>query len=236
MPCPVRLIYPALPLHWLNSYESELIQLLDAFHSGDIFKHPPFDGLEQETHELRDIAFSGDGEPTSFRNFAACVDATAGQLKRVGFDKVKVVVITNATYFHKDWMVDALGALDRCNSEIWAKLDAGTQEYMSLVNKTKFPIKKLVDNIAFAGQGRKIAIQSMFMNVRGVPPDASELDAYISRLRELIERGAQIAKVQVYTVARPPAESFVTRLGKNDIDAIVECIKTETNLNAEPYY
>ena len=42
--------------------------------------------------------------------------------------------------------------------------------------------------------------------------------------------------VQIYTVARPPAESFVAPLAETEVDAIVRLVQACTALNAAGFY
>jgi hypothetical protein len=42
--------------------------------------------------------------------------------------------------------------------------------------------------------------------------------------------------VQIYTVARRPAESYVAPLSDSEVDAIVELVKQITGLNVIGYY
>ncbi len=53
-------------------------------------------------------------------------------------------------------------------------------------------------------------------------PDDAEIAAYIVRLRDLRAAGANVTRVQVYTVSRPPAERFVSSLTPAEVDAIAE--------------
>ena len=85
-------------------------------------------GLRRRADPLRrlnDIAFSGDGEPTTFRNIDAIVGDAAEIKRRRGLDTVKMVLITNASMFHRPAVKKALETLDANQGEIWAKLDAG---------------------------------------------------------------------------------------------------------------
>ncbi len=191
--------------------------------------------LKSEEHEVRDVAFSGEGEPTSSSEIADCIEMAGRELKHAGFHEAKVTIITNGTYLHKKWMEPALASLNRHNGEIWVKLDAGTQEYMSRVNGTAFSIEKLTENIALTGRRMGVVIQSLFMNIRDVPPSENEVEAYIARLKRLLERGTQIEQVQVYTVARTPAEVYVTPLDRNILNLLATKIKAETNLEAVLY-
>ncbi len=42
--------------------------------------------------------------------------------------------------------------------------------------------------------------------------------------------------MQVYTVARPPAESFVAALSDAEVDALAELVRRRTGLPAEVFY
>jgi len=219
----------------LQLLHSELSQLLQAFQSGSIYDNPPFSTLLENQRILRDVAFSGDGEPTAFRQFADCVDIVARVLKAGNFTETKIVVISNATYFHKKWMQPALKSLDHCNSEIWAKLDAGTQNYLNQVNGTDFPLEKLLNNIALVGKERHIIIQTLFAKLYDQPPTAFEINHYINKLQILLARGTRIKTVQLYTVARQPAQSYVSALDKNTLAEIAAQIQKQTHLYVEVY-
>jgi len=219
----------------MNVLQSELSQLLNIFQSNEIYEHAPFNSLPKNQRIVRDVAFSGDGEPTAFRQFDECVNIVASELKRVDFKDTKIVVITNATYFHKKWMQTALKSLDSCHGEIWAKLDAGTQEYMNQINATDFPLEKLLDNIALAGKDRHIIIQTLFAKIHNQLPAQIEIDNYINRLKELLDRGTRIKTVHLITVARPPAQSYVSALNKNLLNAIATQIKEQTKICVEVY-
>ena len=72
--------------------------------------------------------------------------------------------------------------------------------------------------------------------MRGEAPPEAELGAYVDRLREIVAAGGKIHEVQIYTVARPPAESFVASLTNEEVDAIAEKVESKTGVTAERYY
>ena len=81
-----------------------------------------------------------------------------------------------------------------------------------------------------------MVIQSLFMRVNGVPLSNAELKSFCDRLNEITTAGGQLKLVQIYTVARQPAESFVTALTDTEVDAIVALVKQRTCLVALPFY
>jgi len=132
--------------------------------------------------------------------------------------------------FHRPTVQRGLSLMDENNGEIWAKLDAGTPEFFAKVARTRIPFARILENITQAAQIRPIVIQSLFMRWNGSPPDVRELAAYCDQLNQIARRGGQIKLVQIYTVARPPAESFVSPLSKEEIAAIATHVAEATNI------
>jgi wyosine [tRNA(Phe)-imidazoG37] synthetase (radical SAM superfamily) len=220
----------------LDQLLQELSDVLDAVTSGELFNDPEFAAVPSELRRLNDIAFSGDGEPTTYRNFDEIIERVADLKSSKGLDAVKLVLITNASMFRRPAVERGLALLDDNNGEIWAKLETGTEEYYQLVERTKIPFRQVLDNITRAARVRAIVIQSLFMKIQGASPPAAEIEAYIDRLQEIVAAGGRIKLVQVYTVARRPAEDFVAPLSRNEVDAIAERIVQRTSLNVERYY
>jgi integrase len=119
----------------------------------------------------------------------------------------------------------ALALLDDHNGEIWAKLDAGTEEYYRLVNRPNFPLQHVLDNILAAARVRPIVLQSLFMRVRGAPPPVAEIAAYAARVRWLLDNGARLALIQVYTVARRTATPLPAPLTADELERIADAVR-----------
>ena len=214
----------------------ELDLMLRLAASGEIFQLPKFVTTPEALRRVNDVAFSGDGEPTTHRNFDEVIAACAEVKRRHGLDAVKFVLISNASMFHRPHVRRGLELLDANQGEIWAKLDAGTEAYYKLVDRTPIPFQQILDNIADAARVRSVVIQSLFMKVGGESPPESEIAAYCERLREIVSSGGRISLVQVYTIARRPAESFVSPLADSEVDAIVERVIATTGLSARAFY
>ena len=146
------------------------------------------------------------------------------------------LVITNATLFHRPRVRETLALLDRHNGEVWAKLDAGTEAYYRLIERTTIPFERVVRNLIDAAQVRPLVIQSLFMKVHGAGPDGAEIDAYCGVLRRIIEAGGRLKLVQVYTVARRPAEGYVTPLSDGEVDRIGDRVRETVEAPVEVYY
>jgi wyosine [tRNA(Phe)-imidazoG37] synthetase (radical SAM superfamily) len=215
---------------------AELDTMLDFVTSGAIWNDESFADVPEQLRRVNDIAFSGDGEPTTYRNFDEIIAAVAGLKKTHGLDDVKLVLISNASMFHREGVANGLELLDDNNGEIWAKLETGTEEYYQLVERTKIPFRQVLDNITAAAKLRPVVIQSLFMRIQGQPPEDAEIIAYCDRLNEIAAAGGTIKEVQAYTVARQPAESFVEPLSNAAIDALAATVRERTNLPVEVFY
>lgn len=220
----------------LDALLAELEATLTLVSSGRLYDTPEFASTPLPLRRLNDIAFSGDGEPTTYRNFDEIMAKCAALKKRLGLDDVKMVLITNASMFHRPHVIRGLAVLDKNQGEIWAKLDAGTEEYYKLIERTPIPFRQILDNITAAARVRPLVIQSLFMRVHDVPPNVEELVAFCDRLQEITQAGGQIKLVQIYTVARPPAESFVSSLTDAEVDHIVELVTERTGLPVAAFY
>lgn len=199
---------------------AELEVLLKFIRSGEIYTDQDFKNTPADRRRLNDIAFSGDGEPTSYPGFLDLVTAVADLKKELKLDPVKIVLITNATLLHRPQVVSALTVLDQNNGEIWAKLEAGTEEYYRAVERTKVPLAQVLQNITTAAKARPIVIQSLFMRILDVPPPVKEISGYCQHLQDIITAGGKIQHVQVYTVARAPAEKWVAPLTTDELNRI----------------
>lgn len=219
-----------------EAYFAELEEMLDLCASGEIFRTAKFTDTPPHLRRVNDIAFSGDGEPTTYKNFDTLIERSAEIKRRHGLDDVKMVLITNATMFHRPHVQRGLEILDANQGEIWAKLDAGTEHYYKTIERTKIPFQRVLDNLLLAARMRPIVIQSMFLKLLGVGPTVEEIAAYCNRLSEIVDAGGELKLVQVYTVARRPAESIVSPLEDAEVDAIAEQVRQRTGLPAEVYY
>lgn len=203
--------------------ERELDALLALSASGAIWREEPFDRTPPALRRLNDIAFSGDGEPTSYAGFAGMLALAKRLVTARGLD-ARLVVITNATLFQKATVRDALLGL-RPQDEVWAKLDAGSEDWYRAVDRSDVPLSRILGNLRDLGRRRPLVIQSLWCRLHGEAPPAHELDAWAGRLRWLLDEGAQIDRVQVYTTARATTETWATALTAEELEGIAERVR-----------
>ena len=215
--------------------ESELREMIGMVVSGELFQDEVFRRTPPDKRVLRDVAFSGDGEPTLCPQFPEIVQRVAAIRAECCPEPTKLVVITNGGCLDVPSVRDALRFLCANHGEVWAKLDAGTEEYFRTVSRSALPFEKILSNLVSAAKEFPIVVQSCFLSLQGVTPPATEIQAYIARLREIADAGT-IQRVQIYTVARQPPEPWVRALPDTRIDEIAATARRETGLIVETFY
>lgn len=185
-----------------------------------IFDEERYRELPTDFRTIRDLAFSGDGEPTLSPAFPAAAGLVAELRTRHELHHAKIVVLTNSCNLRNPFVIQTLAFLDNHNGEIWAKFDAGTQAYFELINRSGYDLDEIHNNLLLTSRVRPIVIQSMFLAIDGTAPERSEIDAYLKRLQALVDNGGRIKLVQVYTVARKPAVRQVEKLRFDELETI----------------
>jgi len=215
----------------LNQIQDELAAMIHFVRDGGLAKEPKFDELPSFiTRNIKDIAFSGDGEPTLIHNFAECAQAVAEVKCREGLARTKIVLVTDAAGLDKADVKHGLEIMDANHGEVWGKLDAGTEAYFKAVNRTTVRFDRILKNLCETAKTRPIVVQSLFLKIRDELMPPNELTAYCARLNE-IARDGRIKEVHAYTVARPTPETFAAKLCPEELNAIVDVIRRETGLN-----
>jgi wyosine [tRNA(Phe)-imidazoG37] synthetase (radical SAM superfamily) len=231
-----RTVAPRVRYVDLERLGAELDAVLHAAADGTLYDAAPFDALPPADRAVRDLAFSGDGEPTTCPRLGEAVATAAAARRRFGLDSTKIVVITDAAYLRKPNVREALAVLDGNNGEIWAKLDAGTEEYFQRVDRPNVTLQHVLDNILDAARVRPVVIQSLWMRVDGALPADAEVQAYCDHLNDLIAAGGRLKNIQVYTIARKPSEPIVSPLPDADLDRLADAVRARVRAPVEVFY
>jgi wyosine [tRNA(Phe)-imidazoG37] synthetase (radical SAM superfamily) len=205
----------------------ELREMLLAVRDGSLLRLPRFARVPVGLHRVVDVAFSGDGEPTTYPRFREVVEATADLLDELGLSVIRLTLLTNASLLDRPRVREALTVLDRHGGEIWAKLDAGTEEDYRRLNATSVRFERVLDNIRDAGRTRPLVIQSLFTGRHGKGPEPREVAAYVRTLSELRRAGCRLQRVQVTTVARRPPDPAVTALSPDELEVIARAVREQ---------
>ncbi|MGZ8216595.1 MAG: radical SAM protein, partial [Methylomagnum sp.] len=126
------LIRGAAPEIDLAVLEDELRGLLDDALHGDFFElfQPP-----ESQRVIRDIAISGNGEPTSCRAFDAVVGVIGQMCAEFDlFGAIKLVLITNGSLANRPEVQRGLAHWSELGGEVWFKVDRATEAGIRQVN------------------------------------------------------------------------------------------------------
>ena len=217
----------------------ELHLALEEARNGGLWNEPGFIRTPSHLRRINDIAFSGDGEPTCVHDFDRALETAAKARKDCACEDVKLVVITNATRLSSPQFQRALPILDRNGGEIWAKLDAGSEEYFQRVNRPvgKITLEKIVSDITETARRRPVIIQTLMFRIDAADPPPEEIEAYCGRLRDILDGGGDISFVQLHTVARKPADNCAGALPDERLDALADTIrKSVRGITVETFY
>ena len=211
----------------LNRLEGELAGLLEDVIQGDFMQRqvPP------EARHLMDIAFSGNGEPTSAGEFAEAVDRVGQVLERVGLSgQLMLRLITNGSLIHRPAVQAGIKRLAALGGEVWFKVDRALADEVAEINGVPWSPEKEARNLALCAGLAPTWVQTCWFALDGVAPSAASRAAYCDLLRPL---SGQLAGVHLYGLARPSLQASAPRLGRlpvEELQAFAAQIEKETGI------
>ena len=193
----------------LPQLESELDLMLGEIVNGDFMTRAVPDGVRR----LNDIAFSGNGEPTTSAQFAECVAIVERALDRFALrGQIKVVLITNGSQLDKAHVQFALEKMASLQGEVWFKVDRAPQDGFEWVNQIRLNRQQITRRLAQAAALCPTWIQTCMFAVDGQLPSEVELQAYLTFLAQQIEAGVKLEGVLLYGIARTSMQAEAPQL------------------------
>lgn len=209
----------------LSLLERELGEMLDAIVHGDFLdRHAP-----EGARRLTDVAFSGDGEPTTSPDFAAAVELVARTLD--AFDlrsRIRVVLITNGSMMRRPEVLAAVRRLSSLGGEVWFKLDSATAEGARRIDGCHATPEEHLEKLRSAAAACRTLVQTCLFRWNGAAPSELEQTRYLAALAGLVEGSVPLAGVQLYSLARPsqqPEARELSPLEPEWLEAFAERIR-----------
>ncbi|MCL4469863.1 MAG: radical SAM protein, partial [Gammaproteobacteria bacterium] len=128
----------------LEKLAGELRGFLHELLHGDFMQRRVPEGARR----LNDIALSGNGEPTSAKDFdrvVGLIGEIMAEFDLVG--KIKLVLITNGSLVSRARVKQGLRQMARLGGEVWFKLDSATPAGLRRINGTRQTVQKMRDNL-----------------------------------------------------------------------------------------
>lgn len=190
--------------------EKELRDFLHDVLHGDFFDRYQ---VPAAWREIRDIAISGNGEPTSAAEFPRIVELIGTVVEQAGLQgRCKLVLISNGSLVHKPAVQQGLARWGAMGGEMWFKLDSATDAGLERINNAGLSAAKARENLVTAAGLCKVWLQTCLFSLDGQPPLLAECRAYTDMLADLTARSVPLQGVLLYGLARPSQQPEAARL------------------------
>ncbi len=207
----------------LAQLESELRGFLNVLVNGDWLEHNAPEGLR----EIRDIAFSGNGEPTSAAEFPEAVALVARLHDEFGLGVgVPVRLITNGSLMAQARVQEGVSRLAAANGEVWFKVDGGDVDAIERINGVRLEPEAISRHLALCAARCPTWVQTCMFRWDGELPSRHDIDAYLEVLTAAgIENLRGVLLYGIARESRQPEASHLSALTLDELEAIAARIK-----------
>jgi len=193
----------------LARLESELRDFLEQVLRGRFMQ----DRVPAGARRLNDIAISGNGEPTTSRQFPEVIELIGRLRREAGVPpEVKLVLITNGSMAGGPEVQAGIARMAKFNGEVWFKVDSATREGMLRVNGVRGNPETVLGNLRTVSGRCPTWIQTCVFSLDGAPPSDVERAAYLGFIESCVRERLPLQGVLLYGLARPSMQPEAARL------------------------
>jgi hypothetical protein len=182
----------------LDVLEQELRFFLNEIIHGDYMEK----NVSFEDRHLKDIAFSGNGEPTSAEEFPEVISIVKKLLGEFNLlHKIKIRLITNGSLMHQASVIKSIENLKP---------------------------HQILERLKNSANVCPTFVQTCIFNINGNGPSEKDINAYIELIKEV---KSNIQGVHLYGLARPSLQPQAKNLGRIDEKVLQDIAKELRNLD-----
>jgi len=214
----------------LNLLATELAAFLQDVLHGTFYQRfeiPP------ERQMIKDIAISGNGEPTSVHDFDKAIALITQVVEQANIpNPFQYVLITNGSLMHKAHVQAGLQLFNQYNGQVWYKLDSATDSGREEVNHAGLSSHKQLNNLVSSARLCATWVQTCDLGFASSRGDVGllevyEQEAYLAFLTKVILQ-APLQGVMLYSLARPslqPEADMITTASLEQLNDFAEKIR-----------
>ena len=212
------LVKGAAPEMDFSVLEQELNFFLDFVLNGDFFDQF---NVPQSQRIIKDIAISGNGEPTSLKDFdkaVALIGRIATEMKVL--PRSHFVLISNGSLMHQGCVQEGLKILHSYQGQVWFKLDSATEQGRKAINDSRQANTKILENLKIASDLCETQLQTCMLKYPAYEQE-KEHKAYLDLLTEIKQHRFRVKNIMLYTLARPSLQPEAGQLEKLDEQGMI---------------
>lgn len=185
--------------------------------------------LKRESVVIDVITFAGNGEPTMHPEFEGIVDDTI-ELRDTHFPDCEISVLSNGVHIDKESVFNALGKVDKNILKLDSAFDE-TVHLIDRPNSPNYTVRRQVDRYKKFGHDIIIQTMFFKGNFEGASFDNTtekELSAWLDLIKEMMPREVMIYTIDRTTPAKDIHKVPIDKL--KEIAARVESLGIKTNV------
>ncbi|MDX8391628.1 MAG: radical SAM protein [Mariprofundaceae bacterium] len=207
---------PETDISLLNSELKSFLK--DINHKNFMQKHVP-----EDCRRICDVAISGNGEPSSCRQFDRVVETIVHRLRHAGLlDDINIVLITNGSYVHRVEVMRGLDVMAAHRGQVWFKIDAGTDAKIAQINGVNLSVAQMLGKLKIVAEHCPTWIQTCMFAWDRHPPEISDVQVYLDVLQQALQQGIELQGVLLYGMARPSMQPERVHLSALSQDWMLE--------------
>ncbi len=206
------LVRGSAPAVNFEKFEDEFRYFLKDVIHGDFYER---ESVPDEDRVIRDIAISGNGEPTTAKDFEHVVDVINTVISEYDINrKAKIVLITNGSMMNKQAVQSGIRKITESGGEVWFKVDSVTPAGIDRINIVKGSVDSTLKKLTISCELCPTWIQTCFFALDKNSPTEKETNAYLNFLNTIKSENISIEGVLLYGIARPSMQPGADKLSR----------------------